>query len=189
MYTAIKYIIIICTLAYIALQVSLIVRDYSDSRIITVVKDVPKAQMTELKARKISAYGHFEQANVIVQPVTFSDKLLLTSNQGNLVSILLKIIACLCFAWYMFKLKADNLFSRSSYLNAALVMISLLLSALMVSMGLNHTVEFWKATYEKSLGNTGRDGFSVLDNSATVTDFIVFWMVSFLYTLAVIIRN
>jgi hypothetical protein len=182
MCTATKYFIIFCSLAFIAFQVNLIVRDYSDSRIITVVKDVPKVQLTELKAYQITSYAHFEQANVIVQPVTFSDKLLLTSDQGNLVSILLKIIASLLFAWYIFKLTANNLFSGRRYLNAVFVMILLLFSALMVSAGLKHTIEFWKNTYEKDIiSNAGRHSFTVLDNSDTMLYIIVLWIVPLFY--------
>jgi hypothetical protein len=162
---AVKYFAIVVVLAFAGVQVMYIVKEFSDTRIITVTKKVPNTQTLELKGYHITK-DHFEKADVRMQPISFSDYLLLTSEKGNLLSIILKIAACLSFAWYVFKLRADNLFSISGYGIAYLTCGLYLLSTFAYSNGLQHTTEFWNYTYWHAKdGPIIHKGFFVMDDA------------------------
>jgi hypothetical protein len=104
MNNAIKYFVMFYILAFAGFQVADVIREFSDTRVITVTKKMPNTETTELKGYHITK-DHFEKANIKVQPTSFSDDLLLTGDEGNLLSNLLKIGACFCLAWYVFKLR------------------------------------------------------------------------------------
>jgi hypothetical protein len=178
---AVKYFAIIVVLAFAGVQVMYIVKEFSDTRIITVTKKVPNTQTLELKGYHITK-DHFEKADVRVQPNNFSDYLLLTSYKGNLLSIMLKIGACLCVAWYAFKLKPYNLLSIRQYGTLFLAFILYVFSVFAYNSGMQHNSEFWNYTYwhDKS-GPVIQKGFFVVDDARHSYSFIVLAFICLFY--------
>ena len=92
------------------------------------------------------------QFGVKVTPNTFWDSPLLTCEDGNLLSSLLKIAAVLLFCRYNIRASYDNMLTRKSLYLLYFIMVTGIAAYYALYEGIKHTQEFWEALYTARTG-------------------------------------
>ncbi|MDR3695580.1 hypothetical protein [Mucilaginibacter sp.] len=104
-------------------------RDYNDTN----------AYITGYK----TASPKIEVFDVKVKPNDFWDRMLLTHEDENILTDIVKALAGLAFAWYIFKLEYDNVFSKRSFIVFWLALSLSILTFLALDIGAGHTSSFY----------------------------------------------
>jgi hypothetical protein len=139
-----KYLFILIILAFIGYQFYLIVNDFSSTRIIQVQKEIYESKEKDYFKNYDIENAPFEQFDIKVSPKTFWDYLLLTNEDGNLLSIILTVMGSLCFAWYIFKLEPATLFDEKYFKWLILSIGFAAFVFIAADSGFWHTSYFWK---------------------------------------------
>lgn len=161
-------------LVFICVQIFLIADKFSGSRIIEIQKRNYRGVVTFSKSFRVGGTV-VEDYNLKVQSKDFWDNMLLTNEDGNLLSILFKITASVSLIWYLFNLNYDNVFSKRS-LN--IVWITLILIFCTVSahyyFGRSHTKDFWDTMCTSNgISQEMRYMFDVPKNNCTYFNFFL----------------
>ncbi|BAU52354.1 hypothetical protein [Mucilaginibacter gotjawali] len=143
---AFKYLSIIIIGFYVFAQLFSIVPQLKGPQTITVYKENNLDTTAYIKGYK-TADTKVEVFDVKVTPNSFWDRLLLTHQDENIMVDILKAACGMAFAWYFFKLKYDNVFSKRS-LNLFWLALSLcVMIFLALSIGQDHTSDFYCALF------------------------------------------
>jgi len=151
-----KYSVLFFVLIFIGSQILLIANEFAATRIIEVRKEIYDGNEKDyLKGYEI-VNAPFEQFDILVKPKSFWDYLLLTNKNGNLLSIILKIAAGCCVAWYVYKLDVNDILSlkHTKWIFWSFLLV-IAAGWLVHSIGLDYTRDFWRSTNK----NTPKDEF------------------------------
>ena len=91
-----------------------------------------------------SASTKIEVFDVKVKPNDFWDRMLLTHEDENILTDIVKALAGLAFAWYIFKLEYDNVFSKRSFYFFWLALFLSVWTFLTLDIGAGHTSSFYE---------------------------------------------
>jgi hypothetical protein len=142
-----KYLFAAILIGFISYQLYLIVTEFSSTRIIQVQKEIYEGDEKDYLKKYDIVNAPFEQFDIKVSPTTVLDYLLLTNNEENLFTLILKIVAGVLGLIYIYKLGHGNLFEIKIMNWARFSIIMIALSYLVLSFGLDHTKDFWKSIY------------------------------------------
>jgi hypothetical protein len=145
---------------YIIIQIFTIATEYSSPITILIKKENYRKEIDSVTHDSIvydvyKQFKTYEAFHVKVKAKTFWDKLLLTNEDGNLMSEIFKIATSLALARYIFRLQPENVFTGKSltyFWLTALLFIGIPES---YSIGAEHTRDFWR-DYYISKGGTNR---------------------------------
>ena len=85
-----------------------------------------------------------EVFDVNVKPHDCWDRLLLTHEDENILTDIVKVFAGLAFAWYIFKLEYENVFSNRSLNLFWLALFLSIVTVLTLDIGVTHTQYFYR---------------------------------------------
>jgi len=142
----IKYILLLVSLIFIINRGYLIIKEFSESRIIEVRKEIyDNDEKDYLKGYEITN-APFEQFDIVVAPKSFWDYLLLTNKDGNFLSLILQLASSCCLFLYISMLDFNNItWQRGRLLFIAGYLIAF--AFLAIDFGLDHTKTFWESIY------------------------------------------
>ena len=135
------------------MQAFTIVTEFSGTRLIVVKKEDYTKRIDSVTKDSLQKTS-FETYHFKVQPKSFWDKLLLTNEDGNLLSILFKIASALGAAWFIYNLQFDNLFSKKSFNTIWLTLFFAVGILEAYYFGASYTKDFWVDHYLSKVGNT-----------------------------------
>lgn len=131
---------------YIFVQLFSIVPRLTGPQTITVYKENYQDTNAYIKGYKI-VHSKIEVFDVKVRANDFWDRILLTHEDENLLVDFLKAASGLVFAWYIFKLNYDNLFSKKSFNLFWLGLFLSVMSYVAFDIGAAHTSDFYGDLY------------------------------------------
>jgi hypothetical protein len=128
----------ILVVGFIAFKAYLIDTEFSGTRVIEVREQIDKNISLPLKGFKADDIPVVTFKSTVT-PITFWDKLFLSNEDGCLLIQLLEIAAGLGLVWFVIRLNYDNVFSKRSLNNFALVLWLILMVVTTYYMGYYHT--------------------------------------------------
>jgi hypothetical protein len=157
---------------FIVVEIFTIFNDYNGTRSIQVVQSTyhDTATIARIKVANVSV----QKFQVKVKPKDVWDDLLLTNEDGNLLSIVFKIMVGMSLAWYIYHLEYDNIFTKNS-LNRFSILLYMIISVIAAyDWGQLHTRDFWKSFYTLHGGDKQDSVFSF---DSGVNHYLAFYMI------------
>jgi hypothetical protein len=174
-----RFLPIAIILVFICVQIFLIADKFSGTRIIEVQKRDYRNVVTFSKSFRIKGTV-VEDYNLKVQPKDFWDSMLLTNEDGNLLSILFKIAVSLSLIWYFFNLNYDNVFSKRSLNIVWMTLLLIGCTVLARYFGRSHTKDFWdNLSTSNGVSQEMRYMFDVPKYNVTFFNFFIPLMILF----------
>ncbi|MDP9075860.1 MAG: hypothetical protein M3O71_00405 [Bacteroidota bacterium] len=148
-----KFVVFLCLGLFVLVQSFLLVPEFSGKKKITVYKRNYMDSNSYIRGYK-SESAHIDVFNVKVNPKGFWDRLLLTNEEdGNLLVGFAKILFCLVFAFYMYNLEYENIFSTQSFNIFTATLFCCMLVYMVYYFGELHTRDFWRDFYQAHTGD------------------------------------
>ncbi len=137
---------------YIAIQLFSIALQFSGAKIITVYKGNYPDSDAYISGYK-TENGSIKKFDVRVKPKDVWDRLLLTHEDDNLLSDLFKIAASVAFAFYIYNLSYDNIFSKKSFNLFWLTLCFCVFNYCAYYWGTSYTRDFYSDLYKAHGGD------------------------------------
>jgi hypothetical protein len=159
---------------YLVFQLISIIPQFSGPNTITVYKKNYRDSNTYIKGYKAEGVK-FETFNVKVKPKDIWDRLLLTADDDNLLMDFVKMAASLVFAYYVYNLQYDNVFSNKSFWFFVGTLYTCFLCYAAFIFGIYHTMDFWKELYAAKGGSEQNSWDFELDTKTAIFRNNRFW--------------
>jgi len=149
--TSFKYLTYFVTGLYIFFELVSIIPQLSGPQTITVYKRTYTDSDAYIQGYKREPFS-VEIFNIKVKPNGFWDRILLTDENENLLSDVLKVATAILFVFYIYNLRFDNIFSNKSFNIIWVTIFICVLSYMAYDIGADHTKDFFTKLYTSSGG-------------------------------------